>query len=162
MFVSSYSTYISTNPSQRTDKSRSEGEKSFSSLIPKTLDVNSVKFSNLAIPVDYISKSQAFSNQLELELQKRELNNQDKNGLGETKKSITEFSNTKMIQNFKQAYSDNSKIFSLFKIPHATQDQTPKIDKKLPDDVQEIAKQALRDAMLNTYIQNDRYYQLTA
>lgn len=162
MFVSSYNTYVSTSPSDRTTKVRADSEKSYSSYSSKSFDVPSTKFFNSAIPIDYISKSQAFSNQLELELQKRQLKDpENKEGI-ETKKVITEFSNTKMIQNFKKAYSDNSKITSLFKLPHATQDQTPKIDISQPNDVQELIAKTLRHDMVNTYIQNDKYYQLTA
>ena len=62
----------------------------------------------------------------------------------------------------KTAYADNLKMFSLNLPPSKTLSQTPKIDTKLPKDVQELKEQDLRKKMVNAYISNDKYYLNTA
>ncbi len=161
MFVSSYSTYINTNSSERTTKSRASDAKeklSFSykrSSDPKPLAQNT-------FPLDYVAQSKTFGNKIELEFQQEQLQNKDNKELQELKSSMKKFSSYSTLQNAKQAYTDNSKIFSLLRVPHAPLDQTPTIDKKLPDDLQVLKEQNLRYEMLNTYIQNDNYYKITA
>ena len=53
-------------------------------------------------------------------------------------------------------------MFPIIKKPAFTLSQTPKIDEKLPLDVQEAKEKTLRHTMLNTYISNDNYYRITA
>lgn len=159
MFVSSYSTYISTNSSDKTDKQGSQTTKDFSKLTAKAQEIPDTQLFNSKIPIDYISKSKTFNNKLEVQLQQHQLQNLNTKEIAKTKNIVTEFSNYSSLKNAKQAYTDNAKIFSLFKMPQITLDQAPKIDKKAPVDVQE---KNLRNLMVNTYIQNDKYYQLTA
>ncbi len=161
MFVSSYSTYVSANTSERTARTRSSDTKentSFSykrSSDPKPLTQHN-------FPVDYIAQSKTFGNKIELELQKEQLQDNNNKELKQLKSSMKELDTYSTLQNAKQAYKDNSKIFSLLRIPHVTLDQTPTIDKKLPNDLQELQEKSLRQEMLNTYVQNDSYYQITA
>ena len=161
MFVSSYSTYVSTNTSERTARTRSTDTKENTSFSYKrSNDPKPLKQHNF--PVDYIAESKTFGNKIELELQKEQLQGSNNEEIKQLKNSMQELNAYSTLQNAKQAYKDNSKIFSLLRIPHATLDQTPTIDKKLPDDLQELQEKSLRQEMLNTYIQNDSYYQITA
>ena len=151
MFVSSYNTYISTNTSDRTQKHGAEksGRESASfdtKLSTKPTQVLN-KLSNL--PIDYVSNYKSYNNQQKLQEQTQDFNK-------------TKFTKMTAMSSAKVAYEDNSKLFSLLQKPHATQDQTPKIDKKLPKEIQEIKEKNLRHTMVNTYLANDNYYQITA
>ncbi len=162
MFVSSYSTYISTNSSNKSTKDKVQTAQNSSTYTSKPEETPKTTLASSAIQIDYISKSKTFHNKLEAQLQQRQLQNPNDKEIAETKNRVTEFSTHKSLQSAKQAYSENSKIFSLFKIPQPTLDQTPKTDKRTSLEIQEIQEQNLRHVMVNTYIQNDKYYQITA
>ena len=169
MLVSSYNTYISTNTHNKHTRDREVDSKSSSSKTYKPFELPKIEppvVSNL--PVDYILKSKTFNNKLELKRQEIELENpqkqdssqpQVKNSPQSSTYLSKEFLFTKTMQNAKKSYEDNSKTFSLIKIPSFTQDQTPKVDNRLPSNEQELQ---MRHTMVNTYINNDRYYQITA
>jgi len=159
MFVSSYNTYISTNSSEKTSKGKLQGAQNTSSYTPKKEEVTSTEPKNKALAIDYVASSKTFNNKLKIELQQRQLQNQSDTQTAKTKDLTSKFTNINSLESAKQAYNDNAKIFSLFKLPQPTLDQTPKIDKRAPSDIQE---KNLRDLMVNTYIQNDKYYQITA
>lgn len=157
MFVSSYNTYINTNNSNKNTKTNVEKEnlntKSFNSQLlskTKTQIVNQP-----AVPVDYISKSLVFSNKQQVEQQLSKSPDQ-------TKSKIDKFKGQSTLISAKDAYTSNSKMFSLFIEPHATMSQTPKIDSSLPDNLKELKEQTIRHQMVNTYIENDTYYKITA
>jgi len=151
MYVSSFSTYINTESTARTQQNRvyesQNSTKSFETkLLSKTvknLDT-SPKF-----PINYISNYKSLNNQ-----QKLQENSQSS--------EKTKFLKLEVQAEAKKAYSDNSKIFSLILPPRATLDQTPTIDKKSPQHVQHIKEKNLRQTMLNTYIANENYYKITA
>jgi hypothetical protein len=67
-------------------------------------------------------------------------------------------------QSAEQAYSEGVKkfAFALRNTKVTTIDQTPKIDTTLPNEIQELKESKLRHKMVNTYLSNDRYYQLTS
>jgi len=150
MFISSYNTYISTNTSNRTDKSAlnksEDSNKSFTKYFDNPI-IESKNSQNL--PISYISNYKAFSNKQKLE---QSLKSPD----GE------KFSQIKTMQNMKESYADNSKVFSLELVPKHTLSQLPKADLKLPKNIQELKEQNTRRSMINTYIENDNYYQITA
>ena len=150
MFVSSYNTYISTNNSQKIEKKESprREESSFSvKFSPKSLPVLSTTTN---LPVNYISNYKVLNNQQKLQQETSQNNEKLK------------FTKINAHLNATNAYTDNSKIFSLLLKPRATLDQTPHVDKKLPVEVQEIQEENLRHTMVNTYIANDNYYKITA
>ncbi|MBU0721370.1 hypothetical protein KJ877_08505 [bacterium] len=157
MFVSSYSTYINTNSSARNDGADSQKVKKEPSFGSGLSEKQTLSFTDaIHLPVDYIAKKSAFWHKLEL--QKKEAQNTQKDIEQKTK----EFTQHKTLQNAQKAYTENSKIFSLFLKANPTLDQTPKIDKKLPKDIQDLKEKNIRHTMVNTYLSNDRYYQLTA
>ena len=164
MYVSSYNTYIHPNTSERSaktrfDKQSSEGKKFDSNFSDNKSYVTS-KNSNL--PIDYIAKSNIYNNKNELEFQTQQLQEDVDTNLKETKNTLQKFSEPNSIVNAKSAYESNSIMFSLIKRPHASLDQTPKTDENLPKNLQEAKEDSIRHIMVNTYLQNDRYYQITA
>jgi len=151
MFVSSYSTYISTNTSDKTDKYKAQPSKNDSDSFSKELQKSPILKShiNQTLPIDYISNYKSFNNQQKLQQLAK---SQDELKL----KSISSMNNAKV------AYEDNSKMFSLIKKPMASLSQTYSVNKKLPQEMQEIQEKNLRHVMVNTYLSNDRYYHITA
>ena len=151
MYVSSFSTYVNTESTARTQQSRvnrsENGAESFETkLLSKTVKNvdTSPKF-----PINYISNYKALNNQ-----QKLQENPQNS--------AKTKFLKLEAEAEAKNAYSDNSKIFSLILAPRTTLDQTPKINRELPQNIQDIKENNLRHTMLNTYIANENYYKITA
>jgi hypothetical protein len=53
-------------------------------------------------------------------------------------------------------------MFSLVKKPTLALSYLPKIDEKLSPDVKEAKEKNLRYTMVNTYMENDKYYRVTA
>lgn len=151
MFVSSYNTYINSNSSEKTNQNEVSNKKeelnSFNSKLTETTP--SKPFTAKSLPIDYVSNYKSFSNQQKLQEQTK---SQDEIKL----QKITTMTNAKT------AYEENSKIFPLLKKPSITLNQTYKIDKRLPQDMQELKEKDLRHTMVNTYIANDNYYRATA
>ena len=152
MFVSSYNTYISANNSQRVEKERVENSRnprnSFESEISKESTLLESK-STPNLPISYVSNYKAFSNKQKLQEEVKE-------------QSKTKYAEINSMKNAEIAYKDNSEIFSFFLEPKTTQNQTPIVDKKLPSDIQELQEKNMRHVMVNTYLENDKYYQITA
>ena len=157
MFVSSYNTYIQTNTSDKVARQRTEQtenkSKSFGSKLSQTVSSIDSKTSNL--PVNYISTNQVLNNKQEID--------EKQNTLVNTTKNLTnKFTSQNSLINAKNAYENNSKMFSLFQKPHATLDQTPSIKNTLPEEPMDVKESNLRHKMVNTYIDNDNYYKITA
>ncbi len=151
MFVSSFSTYINTESTARAQQNKvhknKNGTESFETkLLSKTVKNvdTSPKF-----PINYISNYKALNNQ-----QKLQENPQSS--------EKTKFLKLEAEAEAKNAYRDNSKIFSLILPPRATLDQTPRINKELPKNIQDIKEKNLRHTMVNTYMSNENYYRVTA
>jgi len=151
MFVSSYNTYVSTNNSQKTIQEAGRSSKSLDGSFESKLSQSTVLESKNThnIPISYISNYKSFNNKQKLQ-EKFQNNN------------TTKYTQINTMENAKVAYKDNSVIFSLFLKPKATQNQTPHVDKKLPNDMQKLQEQNMRKTMVNTYLANDKYYQITA
>lgn len=151
MFVSSFNTYISTNSSNKSEALREREAKkesdSFSSELSKSTILK--PYINSDLPVDHISNYKSFSNQ-------QKLHEQMLNQNGAELKKMT------LLNSAKVAYEENTKMFPLIKKPALTLDQTPKIDEKMPKDLQEAKEKTLRHTMVNTYLANDNYYRITA
>ena len=151
MYVSSYSTFVNTNSSQKVQREREipqkESKTSFASKLSPTPD--KVLNNTSKLPINYVSNYKVLNNQQKL--QEETQNN-----------SKLRFSKIKAFVSAKDAYTDNSKIFSLLVKPSATLDQTPKIDKKMPQKAQDAKEAIMKHTMVNTYIANDNYYKITA
>jgi hypothetical protein len=151
MFVSSYNTYLNTSSSQKTQKekfnSKNETQNSFSEQIQQP-KLKATVSSNL--PVNYISNYKALNNQQKLR--------QDKNLLQEK----TKFTKINTTQNAKEAYDDNTKMFSFLIKPKVTLSQASRINKEMPPEAQKAQEKNLRNTMVNAYIANDNYYKITA
>ena len=151
MFVSSFSNYISSESSIKSHQERLQRDKSSTNEFESKLLSKSVKNVDTTskFPINYISNYKALNNQQKLQENFQE---GDK----------TKFLKLEAQAEAKNAYSDNSKIFSLIFPPRATLNQTPAIDTKLPQNIQDIKEENLRQTMVNTYISNDNYYRITA
>jgi len=152
MYVSSYSTYINTNSSDRVQREREEPKREGKTSFASKLASSNVKTltAQISLPINYVSNYKVLNNQQKLQQ--------------ETNKNMEnlKFSKIKAFDSAKNAYSDNTKIFSLLIKPSATLDQTPKIDKKMPQNAQEAKEKFLRNEMINAYTANDSYYKITA
>ena len=148
MFVSSYNTYISTSSANRTTRERDESasHKSFKqSLVTSTTLPNSKFIQNA--PVNYLSHNKILSTKERIYDQLRQNTYQS---------NINKFAATNSKVNAPSTYATNSVMFSLV-IKHPT---TPKQVDNNP--LKEVQKHITRDKMINTYISNDKYYQITA
>ncbi len=151
MFVSSYSTYVQTDS---TNKSRDfkANELKKESFFLSEIASNEPAFAprnEKSLPIDYVSSYKSFQNQQKLQEQ---LQGQD----GFTLKSLNTLANAK------NAYEESTRKFSLAKKPTISLDLTPKIDTTLPQEAKEAKVKTLRQTMVNTYLANDRYYHITA
>lgn len=151
MFVSSYNTYVNaTNNTKNSDFKRIDEKEKSENFTKNLSDLNVVKpYSDKNLPIDYISNYKSFHNHQKLQ---EHLESQSEYKL---KQLSTQNS-------AKEAYAENSKMFSLTKKPHTSLSQTPKTDEKLPLKDQEAKERALRHTMVNTYTSNENYYRITA
>ncbi len=163
MFVSSYSTYIQTNASERTNKSRESFSKDSSLFSSKLLDTPKLELQSASnLPVDYVYKAKSFNTKLELTRQEEALKNPFSDTIVQSKELTKSFMSTKILENAKSAYEDNTKMFSYSRKPHIALDQTPQMDTRLPENAQQMQELHMRHVMVNTYAQNDKYYKITA
>lgn len=165
MFVSSYNTYINTNTSQKSTRGSDETTKSDSKLFSSKLsDISTQKsFLNSNKPINYISQGTSQHNRELLRSQQEYIKTNEKNDFKQTTESIQKFSSTATLNSAKTAYSENSFMYSLARKPQpVTVDQKPKISQDMPQDLQELKEQKIRHTMVNTYIANNNYYQITA
>ncbi|MCD4668509.1 MAG: hypothetical protein K8R44_08010 [Sulfurimonas sp.] len=157
MFVSSYSTYVPTNTSDKVAKQKvykaDDKLKAFDSALKE--DTSNIDFKKSNLPVDYISKKQVLHN-------KQQLNIVENSSQRKTKNLTKKFDLQNSLINADSAYKSNLKMFSLLKKPHATIDQTPNIQNTLPKEPMDIKELNMRHIMVNTYIANDNYYKVTA
>jgi len=153
MFVSSYSTYIDTTTTKRAQNERTDNAKKTSSSFDSKLLPSAAKdvVLNSKLPLNYISHYKTLNNQQKL--QEKELTQNP------AKMKFTKISS---MNSANVAYGDNSKMFSLIARPKQTIDQTPKLDKNLPQEAQNIQGNIMKQKMINTYISNENYYNITA
>jgi len=165
MFVSSYSTFTQSDFSakeskQRLEKTSASSQDFSSKLAQKSIPTSG--FMNSSIPVDYISRSQTHANKQELEFQKEQLKNPDTKELKTTKETLNTFSSHNSLSSAKNAYQASTTMYSVYPKHSITIDQTPKMDKNLPEEAHAAKDLAMKHKMVNTYISNDNYYRATA
>lgn len=151
MFVSSYNTYIGTDTQSKINNYKSESSKKESDFFKGELLKSSVvePYTNKNLPIDYISNYKSFSNHQKL--------------LEQTKsQDETNLKKLSLLNSAKNAYEENSKIFSLVKKPSLTLSQTFETNSSESKELQEAKERNLRHVMVNTYLSNDKYYQITA
>ncbi|QSZ41134.1 hypothetical protein GJV85_03070 [Sulfurimonas aquatica] len=153
MFVSSYSTYIDTSSSTKAQKEKSEPLKLSSSFESKLLKNTTpdLVLPSKKLPVNYISNYKSLHNRQQFEQQSLNIDS-----------SKAQFSKLNSMSGAQVAYAENSKMFSLLQKPKITLNQTPKLDSKLPQEAKKGQESIVRNSMVNTYIENDNYYKITA
>lgn len=150
MFVSSYSTFIhnininKTKPTTETrfdEKQKSNFKIDLENQNAKVLtskpDTNT--------PINYISNYKAFANKQKLQEDEKTFT---------SKKDTEKFSSINSLKNAKESYEVNSKMFPRVRIPHITLSNVAQDDIQLP--------KALQHTMVNTYINNEKYFKITA
>ena len=156
MFVSTYSTYLNTNSVNKTTKEKDtllpskpfslfESENIKSTLPSSNLLKNSM--------VNYLSHNKILSTKQRI-YQQLEQNS--------TEANIKKLTNISSKINAPATYAENTKMFPLTLREQLTLKGKEPVDKNLPKDLQELKKSNLKLEMVNTYIANDKYYQLTA
>ena len=75
---------------------------------------------------------------------------------------ISKFNGKNSLMNLNTSYTSNSTMFSLMRKPHTSFDQTPNIEKTLPQEPKDIKELNMRHKMVNTYVANENYYKVTA
>ncbi len=150
MFVSSYSTYISTTVNDKINKPKLDAQKTeskpFDSILSKDKPLQA--YDNKNIPINYISNYKSFSNQQKLQEQVKS-------------KDEVKFKKISDIKNAKSAYESNSSIFSLMSIPKTSLSQLSTTSNMYDKNTQELKENNLKYKMVNTYLSNDKYYQIT-
>ncbi|MEA2099354.1 MAG: hypothetical protein U9P72_04405 [Campylobacterota bacterium] len=161
MFVSSYSTFIPNDTTNKTTKLNQEkGKVEKSSFSSKLLSASAKNIGNVkSLPINYLLSNRAFDNKQELNYQRLVYENKEDIN---TKELTTLFTKRHSIIDAKTAYTSNSEMFSFLQEPKVTLSQTPVIDSKEPMEIQEIKEKNLRHTMVNTYLENDKYFQITA
>jgi hypothetical protein len=156
MFVSSYSTYIQTNTETKSTKREDKTSNYASSFSTKTTEESVPESAKRAsLPVDYIAKNNNFYTKLFLEKNQNEQNNQ-------TKELTHKFIDQSTLQDAKKAYTQTSKIPSLFRETFITFDKTLLTESENSQGTQELKDAKMRKLMINTYVANDNYYKITA
>jgi len=152
MFVSTYSTYVSTNTNDKLNKARLNTQKTVDKSFAKALvNVPTIQaYDTKNIPINYISNYKSFNN-------KQKLQNSELKSKNEVK-----FKKMNDVINAKDSYKSNSHMFSLVSLPKIPLNQIAKISENYPQSIQDIKEQNTRYKMVNTYLENDKYYQVTA
>lgn len=144
MFVSAYSTYVSTNTNDKLNKPKFDEQKvqdkPFSKILVSAPALLAYDTKN--IPINYISNYKSFNNKQKL------LDSEIKS------KDEVKFKKMSDVKNAKTSYESNSHMFSLMSVPKAPINKTTRIN--------EVNLDNMKHKMVNTYLENDKYYQLTA
>ena len=153
LFVSSYSTYLHANTTDKTTKDKeSKGQSS-----DKLFDIKSLKNANKPLantPINHLTDYKALKTKAQIQ-QQVEQNTQN----NQTSKFITMNSQVKA----SSAYTANSTMFSLMPKNQPTlKHNTQKINQNLPQEIKDLKESFLKIKMVNTYISNNSYYQITA
>lgn len=165
MFVSSFSTYTTNNYSQKVAKDRADEQRKESHSFQFKRADDPLKLSNSsAKPVDYISNAQTAYTKQMLEIsQKKEGKAQKSNEFETTQKSTKNFQKTANFKSATSAYSNTFTTFGSLRKPHVTvSNQTPHVDKNLPKEAQKAQENNIRHTMVNTYMENEKYYKRSA
>lgn len=152
MFVSSYSTYISSSNVEKNDKYKTRESASSTSQSTSFEDIlhsdvtskttlSEPLFTNYIASYRFLTSKEKFQQDFSNTLEYKKLNTQN---------------------SAKNAYEESTKPFSYFKSTAFTFDLTPKIDKNEPKEIQASKEKALRKSMINTYMANDNYYKITS
>ena len=154
MFVSSYNTYIHTNTTDKSNKTKDSSvpknnSKSFASKLHHTSQLASSHIKNT--PINYINNSKIFNNRQKLQQNM------------ESRKELTNVNkfNTIASQNTaKVSYIANSIMFSIVAKPKPSLANNTHSTLTSKKDENILLKEKV--SAINTYLANDRYYRITA
>jgi len=142
MFIASYATYV---PTVSTAKINSAKEKDFT---PKT-DISADKKSTpekIETPLGLNKTISSYN-----------LYNKEKN------RNLDLYEKIKKFQNAQTAYKETTQPFSSMRKPKAPQQNSfSTLNLTLPQEAKNAQESLLKTKMVNTYIENDNYYKVTA
>ena len=146
MFVRSYMTYISPYTSTKTTPQREESSpkktNSFSLETKKEYTSSQTNLKQVSLKESYLPSYAIFRQQ-------------------QSNKDLNKFEAIKNYQDAKVAYKENSFMYSLAQKPKIVIGGT-KIDLQLPKEAQEAKTSLSKKEMVNTYVENENYYRITA
>jgi len=148
MYVASYVSYVPTISSTKTNLQNSK-EDSIASKKP-LFNVDT-KQSNANSPERKQTQQTSYLSRYNI-FQKQE----------ESQKDLQTFGKIKNYNDAKVAYTESSQMFSLARKPKLAIGKNSSIDLNLPKEVQEVKNTLSKRKMVNTYIENDNYYKITA
>jgi len=149
MYVSSFSTFVHSSSTQKIHKQNTDTQSVKNSFNKEFNEVSVNSKLQKQLPVNYISNYKVLNNQQKLQ--------GDKNT-----QEFTKFSKISAKTNAKEKYEKEMTIFSFSSMPKVALQQTPTISTKLSPEAQTISEQNLRNTMIDTYIANESYYQITS
>jgi len=164
MFVSSFNTYVTNDFSQKVAKSRNSEQKRESASFQFKMLNNPLKLSNTsAKPINYISNSHTKYTKQMLDVAQKEIQSLEKKNFKKAQESTKNFKTSTLLKSASTAYATTFTSFHSLRKPHTpVSNQTPQVDKNLPKEAQEAQESAIRHTMVNTYLENDKYYKITA
>lgn len=162
MFISTYATYLNTQivPKNERIKESSSTER-FNLPRREVADAAVQKSSTYTeLPVNYISDFKALSNKFLVA--KSLYQKEESTSASKHKEPLDEYRSRDTQIKAQSSYEDNQLFFTQWmpQLRH-TLDQTPKIEMGVPKELQLSQERQLRQAMISTYVANDRYYQRT-
>lgn len=150
MFVSSFTTYTVPTITQKAQSTTPEKEKDYGSRFKEKLSFNKNEYNkvnsenHLKLPLDYVSTPKTLQNHYRLQQHLKE-NEQIK------------YKKMQTLTTAKSEYIQNSTIFPLILKPK------PFVLKQTQQNPQlELKNSTLKAKMINTYIENENYYKITA
>lgn len=157
MFVPAYTTLVQTNRSQEIAKQKVQKSQvpsqDFSTKLSNKVSSHHLKSSSSVVIHDF-NKNNLTT--------KQEILNQNTKDYKQVKETLTKFNGQNSLVQAQNAYTNNSKMFSLIKIPTSPLNQKPSHETTLPREPKEIKEANVRYKMINTYIDNNNYYKITA
>jgi len=166
VFVSSYNTYINTiNATNKSEKKVQEDSKVNFDLKKSTdsLYKTPLNFSNNPQKIDYLSSSNVFQNKLVLQYQQEKMQDPKSQKKIDTLKDITNrFNKSVSLEDVSSTYIQNSKKFAIMKKPLVplTQKESQKSENNLS--LNSAKEKIQREEMINTYIENENYFNISA
>ncbi|MBD3824616.1 MAG: hypothetical protein IE916_08930, partial [Epsilonproteobacteria bacterium] len=162
MFISTYATYLNTQIVPKNERIKESSSTERFNLPRRGVADAAVQKSSAytELPVNYISDFKALSNKF---LVAKSLYQKEEGATASKQKEPLEEYRSRDTQiKAQSSYEDNQLFFTQWmpQLRH-TLDQTPKIEMGVPKELQLSQERQLRQAMISTYVANDRYYQRT-
>ncbi len=146
MYISSFNTFVNVDASHKISSKRTENSKDFSFKNLQNSDEKVLSTPLKNPPINYTANNNSFASQFKLQ-----------ESAEKTTQLTKKYSDSKKLQNAKKAYESGSKISFLFQ-----KEQSLAVAVAKPHYVSALQEKSTYAQMVNTYVQNEKYYQITA